>query len=221
MSSKYKKYEPSVRFNEYIKAPELRVIGPEGENFDVMSRKDALDKAQELGYDLIEISPNAKPPIAKIMDHGKYLYDQKKKLKAQKAKSSTVEVKTIQVKIGTDENDLMIKAKRASEWLNEGHRIKLDLFLPGRTKYMEKEFLTERLNRILRLLTVPYKVAEEAKKSPKGLTTILERDKGKQTNGDDIKKEPEDSTSKEKEAGTTTESSQSKGKDSPSEPESE
>lgn len=190
MSSKYKKYEPSVRFNEYIKAPELRVIGPEGENFDVMSRKDALEKAIELGFDLIEISPNAKPPIAKIMDHGKYLYDQKKKLKAQKAKSSTVEVKTIQVKIGTDENDLMIKAKRASEWLNEGHRIKLDLFLPGRTKYMEKEFLTERLNRILRLITVSYKVADEAKKSPKGMTTILERDKD-QAGAKDVEKTEE------------------------------
>lgn len=167
----------TVRINGYIKAPELRVIGPEGENFDVMKRDEALQKAEELGYDLIEISPKANPPIAKIMDYGKYQYDQKKKQKAAKAKATSVEVKTIQVKIGTDENDLMIKAKRASKWLEEGHRIKLELFLPGRTKYMDKEFLKERLERILKLLTVHYKIAEEAKKSPKGLTAILERDK--------------------------------------------
>lgn len=175
-----KQYTPATRINEYIKASELRVIGPEGENYDVISRADALQKAKDFEMDLIEISPKANPPIAKIMDFGKYQYDQKKKLKAQKAKATSVEVKTIQVKIGTDGNDLMIKAKRASGWLQEGHRIKLELFLPGRTKYMEKDFLNERIERILKLLTVNYQIADEAKKSPKGLTMIIEKAKGSQ-----------------------------------------
>ena len=163
--------------NEYIRAKEVRVIGADGENLGIIKTSEALSKAKELELDLIEVSPHAKPPIAKIMDYGKYLYEQSKKLKAQKAKAHNVEVKSVQVKVATSENDLNIKAKRASSWLAEGHRIKLELFLPGRTKYLNQDFLKERLGRILKLLTVDYKVAEEAKKSPKGLTMIIEKSK--------------------------------------------
>ncbi len=151
------------------------MIGSTGENFGVLSLKEALGKAQEAGLDLIEISPNTVPPIAKIMDYGKFQYDQNKKLKLAKAKSHTVEVKSLQVKIGTGEHDLELKAKKASEWLKEGHRIKVDLFLTGRSKYMEFNFLKERLARVLKLITTEYKVAEEAKKGPKGVTIIIEK----------------------------------------------
>lgn len=164
-----------IAINEYIRAKELRVLGPEGENFGVIKTSEALSKARELELDLIEVSPQANPPVAKIMDYGKYLYEQSKKLKAQKAKAHNVEVKSVQVKVATSENDLNIKAKRASSWLAEGHRIKLELFLPGRTKYLNEDFLKERLGRILKLLTVDYRVAEEAKKSPKGFTMIIEK----------------------------------------------
>lgn len=158
-----------------ITALNLRIVGPEGENLGEMSKTEALAKARELGVDLIEISPNAIPPVAKLMDYGKFQYDQNKKQKAQKAKSHNVEVKGIQVKIGTDENDLSIKAKKASKWLAEGHRVKVELFLPGRAKYMEKTFLEERLHRVLKLITTNFKVAEEAKKSPRGLATVIEK----------------------------------------------
>ncbi len=166
-----------VYINEWIRAKELRVLGPDGENIGVIKTSEALLKAKELELDLIEISPMAVPPVARIMDYGKYLYEQSKKLKAQKAKAHNVEVKSVQVKVATSENDLGIKAKRASSWLAEGHRIKLELFLPGRSKYLDKNFLEDRLGRILKLLTVDYKVAEEAKKSPKGLTMIIEKAK--------------------------------------------
>ncbi len=165
----------TVRINHQIKSPELRIIGPEGENLGVMTLSLALAKAQELSFDLIEISPNAVPPIAKIMDHGKYQYAENKKLKASKAKTHTVEVKTIQVKVGTGDNDLNLKAKKTSEWLRDGHRIKIDLFLPGRTKYMNEKFLNERLDRILKLITEEYKVSGPAVRSPKGLSVIVER----------------------------------------------
>lgn len=163
--------------NEQIRAKEVRVIGADGENLGIIKTSEALSKAKELELDLIEISPQAVPPIAKIMDYGKYLYEQSKKLKAQKAKAHNVEVKSVQVKVATSENDLNIKAKRASSWLAEGHRIKLELFLPGRSKYLDKDFLNDRLGRILKLLTVDFKIAEEAKKSPKGLTMIIEKSK--------------------------------------------
>lgn len=151
------------------------MIGPEGENIGVISRDEALAKATEAGLDLIEISPQAKPPVAKITDYGKYQYEMKKKAREVKKNAHATEVKTIQVKIGTGEHDLNIKAKRASDWLKEGHRIKFDLFLPGRAKYMEKNFLVERMERMLNLLSVDYKIADGPKKSPKGLTAILEK----------------------------------------------
>jgi translation initiation factor IF-3 len=140
-----------------------------------MSTSDALKKAQEMGLDLIEISPNAIPPVAKIMDYGKFQYTEKKKLKDSKSKIQNIEVKSIQVKIGTDDHDLELKAKKASEWLKEGHRVKLNLFLTGRAKYLNNNFLQERLERMFKLVTEEYKIAEAPQRGPKGLTTVIER----------------------------------------------
>lgn len=140
-----------------------------------MSTGEALRLASEAGTDLIEISPNAKPPIAKLMDYGKFQYIESKKLRASKAKSKTTETKQIQVKVGTSEHDLDLKAKKASEWLKEGHRIKIDLFLIGRSKYMDFNFLKERMERVLHLITEEYKISDPPKKSPKGLTIVIER----------------------------------------------
>lgn len=164
-----------VKINHQIKAPELRVITADGENLGVISTSKALQEAQSRGFDLIEISPTAVPPVAKIMDYGKYLYDEKKKTKESKSKVQTTEVKTVQVKIGTGEHDLTLKAKRVSEWLSEGHRVKIDLFLVGRSKYMDLNFLKERLERILKLITVDFKVVQDAIKGPKGLTIYVEK----------------------------------------------
>jgi translation initiation factor IF-3 len=166
-----------ARINHQIKARELRVIGPQGENFGILSFGEAMDKAKDFGLDLIEISPNANPPIAKIADYGKFLYEANKKLKVQKQKAHTVEVKNLQVKIGTGDHDLALKAKKGSQWLSEGNKIRIDLFLTGRSKYLEVNFLKERLDRILRLITVPFKITEEAKKSPKGLSIVIEKER--------------------------------------------
>jgi translation initiation factor IF-3 len=140
----------------------------DGTNLGVISFREALDKARDAKLDLIEISPKAVPPVAKIMDYGKFQYAENKKLKVAKTKAHTVEIKNIQVKVGTGDHDLELKAKKASEWLADGNRIKIDLFLPGRTKYMDIKFLEERMARVL-------KIADPAKKSPKGLSIIIER----------------------------------------------
>jgi len=167
-----------VRINEDIRAKELRVIGADGANLGVISRAEALAAAKEAELDLIEISPNATPPVAKVMDYGKYQYELKKKQREMKAKSHVTETKVTQVKIGTGENDLKLKAKRVSGWLSEGHRVKVDLFLWGRYKYMEFSFLKERLERFLNLVSTEYKISDEIKKSPKGLSVTIERAKG-------------------------------------------
>ncbi len=168
-----------VRMNDGIRVPEVRVIGPEGENFGVLAIKDALAKAQELGLDLIEISPNAQPPVCKITDYGKFKYEQKKKDKEIKSKSHVTETKEAQVKIGTSQNDMNIKASKIASWLREGHRVKIDLFLWGRYKYMEFNFLKERLERFLAVIPENFKIAEPISKSPKGLAVSIERDTSK------------------------------------------
>jgi translation initiation factor IF-3 len=164
------------RINNQIRASELRVIDSEGVNLGILSTKEALEKAYAEGLDLIEISPNAVPPIAKITDYGKYQYEQNKKQKKAKANAKPTETKSIQVKVGTGEHDLDLKAKTASKWLKEGHRIKVELFLSGRSKYMNDAFHKERLERVLHLITENYKVAEPYKKSPKGVMIMIERD---------------------------------------------
>lgn len=168
-----------VQMNETIRAPQLRVIGPNGENVGVISTREALERAVAAKLDLIVISPNAEPPVAKITDYGKHKYESKKKEKDVKAKAHVTETKVTQVKIGTSERDMHIKASKSAAWLREGHRVKVDLFLWGRYKYMEFAFLKERLDRFLAIIPESYKIADEIKKSPKGLSVVIERDTSK------------------------------------------
>ncbi len=171
------KEKERLRINDAIRARELRVVGPEGENFGVLSSDEALAKAREMGLDLIEVSANATPPVARIADLGKYKYEMKKKAKEVKAKAHVTETKTTQVKIGTGERDMHLKASQAAGWLREGHRVKVDLFLWGRYKYMEFNFLKERLERFLAIIPESFKIADDIKKSLKGLSVVVERDK--------------------------------------------
>jgi translation initiation factor IF-3 len=164
-----------TRINKAIRASELRVVGPDNENLGTLSLTEALKKADEMKLDLIEISPKAKPPVAKITDYGQYRYDTKRKASVAKAKAHVTETKSVQVKIGTGEHDQQMKARRAAEWLEEGHRVKVDLFLWGRYKYMEAEFLKERLDRFMKIIPAEYKLADPMKKSPKGWTATIER----------------------------------------------
>jgi translation initiation factor IF-3 len=169
--------QEQLRINENIKSRELRVIGTQGENLGTLSVEEALKLARAARLDLIEISPNANPPVAKIMDLGKYKYEQSKKDKERKAKATSTETREIQVKLTTGENDLLMKAKRANEWLSDGNRVKIELFLKGRTKYLDKPFLEDRLSRILKLISTNFKIAEPMKDGPKGPYIVIERSK--------------------------------------------
>ena len=153
----------------------MRVVTAEGENLGVISLSTALSESQKRGLDLIEISPTAVPPVAKIMDFGKYQYDEKKKAQIAKSKAQVIELKVVQVKVGTGDHDLELKAKNISKWLAEGHRVKVDLFLIGRSKYMEMKFLKERLERVLKLITTEYKIGQDIMKGPKGLSMVIEK----------------------------------------------
>lgn len=166
-----------VNINNNIRAPKLRVIGHNGDNLGVLTKDEALASAKALGLDLIEVSPHAEPPVARIADYGKYTYETSKKLKEVKAKAHVTETKTVQISVSISDNDLMMKAKKTAEWINEGHRVKIDLQLKGRTKYMDEKFLRERLNRILAIVPADYKIAEPLKKVPKSMMIVLEKAK--------------------------------------------
>ena len=165
-----------LRINNEIRAAELRVIDAEGGNLGVLSLEAALAAAKAAGKDLIEISPSAVPPIAKIMDYGKFEYERSKKEKVAKAKVKVSETKEVQIKVGTGDNDMLLKAKKAAEWLSEGHRVRAELFLKGRYKGMSEEFLKTRLEKFLVRIPYAYKVAEPVTRSPKGFAGVIERD---------------------------------------------
>ncbi len=202
-----------TRINTAIRAPEIRVIGPRGENYGVITPSEALKRAEEHQLDLIEISPNAKPPVCKITDYGKYRYESGRKAREVKARSHTTETKTIQVKIGTGEHDQQLKAKRIAEWLEEGHRVKVDLFLWGRYKYMDETFLKERLARFLKIIPAEYKVADAMKKGPKGYTTTIERAATAHRSAPQKRTEPSAAATKEQAPKSGEEPARSKKKD--------
>ncbi|MBI4088517.1 translation initiation factor IF-3 [Candidatus Kaiserbacteria bacterium] len=165
-----------LRINNEIRAQELRVISADGNNLGVLSLDAALAAAKQAGLDLIEISPSAVPPVAKIIDYGKFEYERSKKEKVAKAKVKISETKEVQIKVGTGEHDMDLKAKKAAEWLAEGHRVRAELFLKGRYKGMEEEFLKNRLEKFLVRIPHAYKVAEPIERSPKGFAGVIERD---------------------------------------------
>ncbi|OGG61762.1 translation initiation factor IF-3 [Candidatus Kaiserbacteria bacterium RIFCSPLOWO2_02_FULL_54_13] len=165
-----------LKINNEIRAVELRVISADGSNLGVLSLEAAFAAAKTAGLDLIEISPSAVPPIAKIIDYGKFEYERSKKEKAVKAKVKVSETKEVQIKVGTGDHDMDLKAKKAAEWLTEGHRVRAELFLKGRYKGMSEEFLKERLEKFLVRIPYAYKVAEPIARSPKGFAGVIERD---------------------------------------------
>lgn len=164
-----------VSINNNIRAPKLRVIGSQGENLGVLTKEEALAHAKQVGLDLIEVSPQADPPVARIADYGKYTYEMSKKQKEVKARAHITETKNVQISVSIGEHDIMIKAKQAAEWIKEGHRVKIELQLKGRTKYMEESFLRGRMERILAVIPAEYKVAEPLKKIPKAMMIVIEK----------------------------------------------
>ena len=130
--NKNDKIKQQYRVNEQIRAREVRIVGDETES-SVMSTRDALRLAQQQGIDLVEISPNAEPPVCRLIDYSKFLYQQKKRQKELKAKQVKVEVKEIRFGPQTDEHDYQFKLKHAREFLNEGNKVRAYVFFRGRS----------------------------------------------------------------------------------------
>ncbi|MCC1492344.1 translation initiation factor IF-3 [Cognatishimia sp. F0-27] len=120
------------RVNDRIRAPEIRLIGAEGENVGVVSPARAMDLAEEAGLDLVEISPNANPPVCKIMDYGKFKYEQQKRESEARKKQKTIEVKEVKFRPGTDVHDYEVKMRNVFKFLENGDKVKVTLRFRGR-----------------------------------------------------------------------------------------
>lgn len=118
--------------NEQIRDPEIRVVGENGEQLGIMSSAEALNKAREMGLDLIKIAPTAKPPVCKIVDYGKYRYEQIRREKDARKKQKVTEVKEIRLSPNIDINDLNTKANQARKFITKGDKVKVTLRFRGR-----------------------------------------------------------------------------------------
>lgn len=124
--------DKEVILNEEIRASEVRCVGDDGTQYGIISRKEALEKAEELGLDLVLIAPDAKPPVCKIMNYGKFKYQQEKKLKEARKNQKIIEIKEIKLSVKIAQNDINYKVKHAREFLAEGKHVRFRVFLKGR-----------------------------------------------------------------------------------------
>ena len=148
----------NFKINNQITAPELRVIDELDENVGVLSLADALKLAKEKGLDLVEISPVAVPPVAKLIAYDKFRYQQEKKEKKQRAAQRAGSgSKQIQISVREQKNDLMIKIGKIAEFLEAGHPVEVLMQLRGREKG-NMQFARQKLNEFLKMITAPYKI---------------------------------------------------------------
>jgi translation initiation factor IF-3 len=120
------------RYNEFIQSDKVRVIDEEGENLGVMYTREAIAQAAEVGLDLVEVSPNADPPVCKFLDVGKYKYEAQKKANLARKSQKTQEIKEIKMRPNIDDHDYMVKMKKIIEFIGEGDKVKVTLRFRGR-----------------------------------------------------------------------------------------
>lgn len=158
--------------NRQIRSSEVRVIDDEGKQLGVMSLEKALRLAWERNLDLIQVTEKTEPPVCKIMDQGKYLYQQKKK--ERKSRSKGGELKGLRLGFNISQHDLETRIKQAEKFLKKGDKIKIEIRLKGRERALES-FAREKIDKFLEILGkhLPYKVERELKKEIQGLTMII------------------------------------------------
>ncbi|MEW5893038.1 MAG: translation initiation factor IF-3 [Pseudomonadota bacterium] len=139
--------EKELRINGEIDAPEVRLIGSDGEQLGVVSLREAMLKAEDAELDLVEIAPTANPPVCRIMDYGKYKYQEQKRQHEAKLKQKQIQVKEVKFRPGTDENDYQIKLRNMTRFLEEGDKVKVTLRFRGR-EMAHQEFGVAQLKRI-------------------------------------------------------------------------
>lgn len=160
------------RINEEIRARELRIVGQDNEQLGIMSSREALALAEEQKLDLVEIAPNAKPPVARIMDYGKYRYEQQKRDKEAKKKQKVVTIKEVKLRPHIEYHDFYVKMKSATKFLNSGNKVKVTIMFRGR-ELSHPEIGMSVLNRFADELKDVATIEKPAKLEGRNMTMIL------------------------------------------------
>lgn len=164
-----------ILINNFIRSKEVRVVDETGAQLGIMNIFDAIDLAKSKGLDLIQVTEKVDPPVCRIADYGKFLYQQQKKEK-KIGHPKGGELKEIRLTFGISSHDMETKAKQAEKFLKEGNKVKINMTLRGREKAMG-QFATEKLKKFLEQLNliIPIKTERELKKEPRGFTMIISK----------------------------------------------
>jgi len=161
-----------ARCNRQIRAREVRVIGAEGQQVGILPMDEALALAGEQGLDLVEVAPNADPPVCRVMDYGKYKYEQQKKQQEARKKQTVVQIKEIKVRPKTDEHDFNTKVKHVRRFLEDGDRCKVTVFFRGR-EIVHKDRGENILARVVQAVEDIAKVEQEPRAEGRTLFLLL------------------------------------------------
>jgi len=160
--------------NRQIRAREVRLIDETGKQLGVIGLAEALQEAEGRNLDLIQVTEKVEPPVCKIMDYGKYLYQEKKKEKQIVKKQKGGELKGLRLKFNISQHDLETRAHQTEKFLKEGNKVRIEMILRGREKALGN-FAREKINKFLEILQtiIPYKVERELKREPRGFSMII------------------------------------------------
>ena len=161
-----------MRINNQIRISPIRLIDEKGRNMGIVPTEEALRLAEERNLDLVEIAPQARPPVCRIIDFGKYQYQQTKKQREQRAKQKKMGLKGIRISLRTGQHDLEMKARQADKFLEKGHKVRLEIILRGREK-THQDLAKEKLESFRKLITRETIIEQEIKKYPRGLSMTI------------------------------------------------
>ncbi len=164
--------EDGPRVNEKISSPKVRLVDENGEMVGVLSHKEALERAYRAGLDLVEVSPNADPPVCKILDYGKYKFEEQKRRAEIRKKQKIIEIKEIQLRPGIDKHDFEVKMRSARKFIEEGDKLKVTLRFRGR-ELSHQELGMEVLNRVKASLEDIAKVEQYPKLEGKRVIMVM------------------------------------------------
>ncbi|HXV85819.1 MAG TPA: translation initiation factor IF-3 [Gemmatimonadales bacterium] len=166
------KSAPRIRVNHQIRISPVRLIGADGAQLGVVPVDEALRAAQERGLDLVEVAPLARPPVVKIMDYGRYRFEQAKAARAARKKQHVIHIKEVKFRPGIDDHDFEFKTRHAREFLTEGNKVKVTMMFRGR-QVLRPDLGQEVLNRVWEALKDVAKLEAEARLDGRNMTMVL------------------------------------------------
>jgi translation initiation factor IF-3 len=167
---------PEYRINFEITAPQVRVVDENGQPLGILNTREAIKIAEERGFDLVEVSPKAEPPVAKILDNGQFRYQKEKEARKQKSQSHEVEIKGLRLSVRIGDHDLNIRYEQAKKFLERGDKVRPEIVLRGREK-AHADLATEVINNLIKKLEAdfPLRIEQPIQKQAGRITAVIAR----------------------------------------------